>query len=147
MAGVAVVVAQVLSLGLTSWRQPSCTCVCQGDPSEKVLTLLGEQLSRCGPENLARHCPAAPPTQWLPGVYVCLLLIAAGFVAGAAAASLGIERSIERRVGAPASSHLAAAPRLALAVAAEFDSPERGPLTPAAKHATAAAPQYGSGGL
>ena len=71
----------------------------------------------------------------------------AGFVAGAAAASLGIERSIERRVGAPASSHLAAAPRLALAVAAEFDSPERGPLTPAAKRATASAPQHGRSGL
>jgi hypothetical protein len=147
MAGVAVVIAQVLSLGLTSWRQPSCTCVCQGDPSDKVLALLGEQLSRCGPENLSRHCPPALPTQWLPGVYICLLLIAAGFVAGAAAATLGIERSIERRAGAPASAHVVAAPRLALALAAESDLPERGPLTPAAKRATASPPQYGRSGV
>ncbi len=137
--------AQVFTFGFSALRSHSCECVCRGDPSEAVLTLLGEQLRRCGPEQLARSCPPEVAASWLPGVSLSLLLLAAGFIAGAAAATLGIHRAAEARFagteGVPPPLP-GARPTLALAASAPADS--RGPLTPAAKRSAAATNGGGS---
>ncbi len=135
MAAFALAVAQIFSYTLSFWRTTSCECHCSMEPSERVLALLGEQLARCGPENLARSCPPAVPAQWFPGVTVALLLFAAGFIAGAAAASLGHSRG-EPHVpaAAPLPDRRAS---LALPAAADFEE-RRGPVTPSAKRALAA---------
>jgi hypothetical protein len=130
MAAVALAAAQLFSYSLSFWRTTSCECHCSGEPSERVLALLGEQLARCGPENLARSCPPAAPAQWFPGVTVALLLFAAGFIAGAAAASLGHSRSSPPEPPSRRAS-------LALPAAEDFEE-RRGPVTPSAKRALAA---------
>ena len=136
-------IAQALSLGFTSFRSTSCECHCRGDPSAGVLTLLGEQLARCGPENLARSCPPPPSPPWYPGEAVSLILVVAGFVAGAAAATLGIHRDVAARFTAsqlPSAAEASARPALAITEAA-------GPLTPAAKRASAAGLRHGGSSL
>jgi hypothetical protein len=140
MAAAILYAAQFLSFGLSTFRTTSCECHCSSDPSASVLALLGEQLARCGPENLARVCPAAAAAPWYPGVAFALLLISVGFIAGAAAATLGIQREVGSRCSVatlPVYPEVFDRTPLALSATAAADS--RGPLTPSAKRATAPA--------
>jgi hypothetical protein len=141
--------AQIVSWGFSAIR-PSCECYCRGDPSEGVLQLLGQQLARCGPEHLARVCPAQAAASWCPGIALLGLLFAAGYVAGLATVVLARQ---PLAVGAAASA-AAASPalespsRFPLAAPVAAASPERrGPLTPASKRALALCAGNGSSEL
>ena len=74
-------------LGISS-ASPRCTCNCQSEGGARVLALLGDQLQRCGPENLKltqvpRSCPEYP---WHYFIFVWLFTLGAaawlGFVSG-----------------------------------------------------------------
>ena len=142
--------AQVVTWWLSSVR-PVCECYCRGDPSEGVLALLGQQLSRCGPEHLARACPAADEASWRPAVALLCLLFLAGFAAGLATAvvvrhyypawAAAVFGAQPPPVGVPLLSLTAASPQ------APAPQERRGPLTPAAKRAIAASAAHGSGEL
>ena len=135
--GFTLVAAQAAAWILSSARSV-CECHCSGDPGEGVLALLGQQLARCGPEQLGRVCPAPPACDWLPPVAALVCAFFAGLSLGIVGAASALQRlrrppAAFGAAAASARGSLSSSPRSLGNI--EGESPRAGPLTPSAKRA------------